>query len=116
MVPGAESRGFVAPRRAVSQSATASLNGKEPLWVEAEHTTSGFDGITTLPDHGANWAAQHVYTIVSHVFLSQILGFPWPTGDEALVERFLGEIFVVLLHVLFRWGDELQGNELVAAN
>lgn len=38
------------------------------------------------------------------------------TCNEALEEGFLGEILVVLLHVLFRWGDELQGDELVAVD
>ena len=36
------------------------------------------------------------------------------TGNETLVEGLVGEVFVVLLQVLFRWGDELHGDELIA--
>ena len=27
---------------------------------EREHTTAGLDGITTFPNHGADWSAAHV--------------------------------------------------------
>jgi hypothetical protein len=36
------------------------------------------------------------------------------TGDKALEERLVGEIFIVLLKVLLGWGDQLQGNQLVS--
>ena len=60
MVPGDEFNGFVAPRRAICLSVTVSFNGEEPRRAGAEHTTSGLDGITSLPDHGADGTAQHV--------------------------------------------------------
>ena len=36
------------------------------------------------------------------------------TGDEALEERFLGQVFVVLLEVLLGGSDELYGGEFVS--
>jgi hypothetical protein len=61
-----------------------------------EDGTAGLDDVLTLPDHGADGAAQHV-------------------GDETLEEGLGGEVLVVLLEVLLAGGGELHGNELEAA-
>jgi len=66
------------------------------LWVGgAKDDTAGLDGVTTLPDHGADWARGHV-------------------GDETGEERLGAQILVVLLEVLLGGGDELETNELEA--
>jgi hypothetical protein len=61
-----------------------------------EDGTAGLNDVLTLPDHGADGAAEHV-------------------GDETLEEGLGGEILVVLLEVLLAGGGELHGNELEAA-
>ncbi len=59
MVPGADARGLVAPRRAIEVNmCLPKVNATKH--AGAEHTTPGFDGITAFPDHGADGAAQHV--------------------------------------------------------
>lgn len=50
--------------------------------------------------------------MLAFVFFSSIGAFR--TGDEALEERLVGEILVVLLEVLLGGGGHLQGDELVA--
>lgn len=30
-----------------------------------ENDTAGLDGITSLPDHGGNWAGSHIWTLMS---------------------------------------------------
>jgi len=61
----------------------------------AEDGAAGLDGVAALPDHGAHGAAAHV-------------------GDEALEEGLVLQVLVVLLEVLLRRGDELDGGELEA--
>jgi hypothetical protein len=54
MVPGEEARGLVAPRMAGNVISNCII-------VEAvKHTTASLDGITALPDHGADGARVHV--------------------------------------------------------
>ncbi len=62
IVPGAEARGLVAPRR--TRKAVSGVTQQE---VRQEHTTASLDGITTFPDHGADWSATHVYTLLDVV-------------------------------------------------
>jgi len=60
-----------------------------------EESTTGLDGITALPDHGADRSAAH------------ILYKSW--------EEWLGrEILIVLLEVLLAWGAQLDSSKLVA--
>jgi hypothetical protein len=61
-----------------------------------EDDTAGLDGVTALPDHGADGAGGHV-------------------GDETGEERLAGEVGVVGLEVLLGGGDELDGGKLEAA-
>lgn len=61
-----------------------------------EDDTAGLDGVTALPDHGADGAGSHV-------------------GDETGEEGLAGEVGVVGLEVLLGGGDELDGRELEAA-
>lgn len=61
-----------------------------------EKNTTGLDGITALPDHGADGTAVHVV-------------------DEASEEGLVLEVGIVLLEVLLAGGDELDGSKLVAA-
>ena len=58
MVPGWEARGLVAPRRTGEKALVI-----VPKRSECIHTTSGLDGITTFPNHGADWSAVHVYCV-----------------------------------------------------
>lgn len=58
MVPGADARGLVAPRRAVRGNAVSDMQLRLTLIVE--RTTTSFNCITTFPDHGADGTAQHV--------------------------------------------------------
>ena len=37
------------------------------------------------------------------------------TGNETLVEGLVGEVFVMLFEMLFRWADKFHGHKLVAA-
>ena len=60
-----------------------------------EDGAASLDGVTTLPDHGADGARQHV--------LDQ-------TGEEGLAL----EVGIVVLEVLLAGSDELDGNELEA--
>jgi hypothetical protein len=60
-----------------------------------EDLAAGLDGITALPDHGADGAGAHV-------------------GDESREEGLLGEVLVVLLEVLLGGGGELDGGKLEA--
>ena len=57
MVPGWEARGLVAPRRTAKLLVVVYPKEAFP------HTTSGLDGITSLPNHGADWSAVHVYCV-----------------------------------------------------
>jgi hypothetical protein len=61
-----------------------------------EDDTAGLDGVTALPDHGADGARGHV-------------------GNETGEERLAGEVGVVGLEVLLGGGDQLDGRELEAA-
>ena len=61
-----------------------------------EDDTAGLDGVTALPDHGADGAGGHV-------------------GNETGEERLAGEVGVVGLEVLLGGGDELDGGKLEAA-
>jgi hypothetical protein len=61
-----------------------------------EDDTAGLDGVTALPDHGADGARGHV-------------------GNETGEERLAGEVGVVGLEVLLGGGDELDGSKLEAA-
>lgn len=75
MVPGAEARGLVAPRMAknarVSNTDASNFTcpTKEGPTETREHkvdrrgvrTATSLDGITALPDHGDDGAAEHVY-------------------------------------------------------
>lgn len=56
MVPGAEARGLVAPRIAVTELASSEfyVNCKVVL------TAASLDDVTALPDHSDNGTAQHV--------------------------------------------------------
>jgi len=60
-----------------------------------EKGTAGLDGITTLPDHGADGARVHV-------------------RDQTSEERLVAEVSVVLLEVLLAGGGELNGSHLEA--
>lgn len=60
-----------------------------------EDGTASLDGVTALPDHGADRARVHV-------------------GNEAGEERLVGQVGVVLLEVLLARGGELDGGKLVA--
>lgn len=60
-----------------------------------EDLAASLDGITALPDHGADGAAAHV-------------------GDQAREEGLLGEVGIVLLEVLLGGGGELDGGKLEA--
>lgn len=60
-----------------------------------EDLAAGLDGVTALPDHGADGAAAHVC-------------------DQPREEGLLSEIGIVLLEVLLGGGGELDGGELEA--
>ena len=60
-----------------------------------EDLAASLDGVTALPDHGADGAAAHV-------------------GNEPREEGLLGEVGVVLLEVLLGGSDELDGGKLEA--
>lgn len=53
------------------------------------------DGVSSLPDHGDDWAADHVV-------------------DQTSKESLAGEVGIVLLHEFTGGGPELHGDELVA--
>ncbi len=55
-------------------------------------TAASLDGITALPDHGADGARKHVYNVVS--FCGPIEAQSVPTLDEATEEGLAGEILV----------------------
>lgn len=59
----------------------------------AEEDTAGLDGVTALPDHGADGTGGHV-------------------GNETREEGLAGEVGVVGLEVLLGGGDELDGGKL----
>lgn len=61
-----------------------------------EDGAASLDGITALPDHGADGARVHVL-------------------NQTLEERLLGEVRVVVLEVLLAGSDELDGSKLEAA-
>lgn len=54
MVPGEEARGLVAPRMA-SDVISSCIIVKD-----VKHTAASLDGVTALPDHGADGARVHV--------------------------------------------------------
>jgi hypothetical protein len=60
-----------------------------------EDLASSLDGITALPDHGADGAAAHV-------------------GNQSREEGLLGEVLVMLLEVLLGGRGELDGGKLEA--
>ena len=60
-----------------------------------EDLAAGLDGVTALPDHGADGSAAHV-------------------GNQSREEGLLGEIGIVLLKVLLGGGGELDGGKLEA--
>jgi len=62
-----------------------------------EESAAGLDGITSFPDHSADWSAGHVL-------------------DESWEERLLRKILVVLLEMGSRSSHELDGSELEAAS
>lgn len=62
----------------------------------AEEDTAGLDGVTALPDHGADGARGHV-------------------GNETVEEGLALEVGVVGLEVLLGGGDELDGGKLETA-
>lgn len=63
----------------------------------SEKDTAGLDGITTFPNHGADWSATHVL-------------------DESWEEWLGGEILVVLLEVLLAGSHQLDSGKLVSAS
>jgi len=62
----------------------------------AEEDAASLDGVTALPNHGADGTTQHVL-------------------DQAGEEWLLLEVGVVSLEVLLAWGDKFNGDELEAA-
>jgi hypothetical protein len=80
-----------------------------------EDGTAGLDGITTFPDHGANWAGGHVCS-GSSVNTRKSRWKEERTRNETGEERLLGQVLVVLLEVLLRGGDELDSDELEAVS
>lgn len=59
----------------------------------SEENTAGLDGITTFPDHGADWSAAHIL-------------------DESWEEWLGGEILIVLLEVLLAGSHQLDSGKL----
>ena len=95
-----------------------------------EEDAVGLDGVTALPDHGADGARVHVWGSVSmdmlcfFVLLCGVLegqarvlesGVSVRTGDQTGEEGLASEISVVLLEVLLAGSAELDGSELEAA-
>ena len=108
MVPGAEARGLVAPRRAERNISRQFIASRD-----VELTAASLDGVTALPDHSADGARGHVCPP------SLVSIFPWAcggkhtlnqTGEEGLASK----VGVVLLEVSLARGDKLDGNELEA--
>lgn len=67
-------------------------------WVGGtEEGTTGLDGITSFPDHGADWARVHVV-------------------DKTSKEWLVGEISIVLLEVLLSRAAELDASKLVTTS
>lgn len=58
MVPGADANGLVAPRRAEEKELDGVIAGVSKR--KGLLTTASLDGITSFPDHGADWARVHV--------------------------------------------------------
>jgi len=126
MVPGAEARGLVAPRRAGEKV----VRGMR-LVKAGKLTSAGLDSITTFPNHSADWSGTHVcYTLDVYVVREGIgvLHLMSP-GKNGLVERSSSgsqissvpnspafRVLTVLLEVLFAGGHELDSSELVSAD
>lgn len=91
MVPGAEARGLVAPRRAFAIISTIYMIIARRML----HTAASLDNFPAFPDHSADGTRVHV--------LDQ-------TGEEGLS----GKIRVVLLEVLSAGLGHLDGDELEA--
>ena len=99
----------------------------------AEENTAGLDGVTALPDHGADGARGHVWglsvcnatwgcgggglqgalqgALQGQVFRRTLVR----TGDQTREEGLASEVGVVLLEVLLAGSDKLDGSELEAA-
>lgn len=125
MVPGAEARGLVAPRRAGKGGCQSLHTHRDRRWL----TAAGLDGITALPDHGDDGAAVHVYWSSQH--RSGATRGGCRTLDEASEEGLVLEVGIctrvsmvgrsvskdmdrtVGLEVLLAGGGELDGGELV---
>lgn len=98
-----------------------------------EQDTAGLDGVTALPDHGADGARGHVWGalacnatwVVERGGFAGALQGSWRgcgdseararTGNQAGEEGLASEVGVVLLEVLLAGLDELDGSELEAA-
>lgn len=124
MVPGLEARGLVAPRMtSIGNIQTCPLLAQKGEHRGRWHTTASLDCVTTLPNHCADRSAQHVYQSCVSYLVPCILHFGVSyhvesrrTCNETLEERLVGQIFVVLLEVLFGRSHELDCGKLVAAN
>jgi hypothetical protein len=81
--------------------------------TDGQLTAAGLDGITALPDHGDDGAAEHVLKSVSTNIITKILRVRL-TGDEAGEEGLVLEVGVVLLELSTGRGGELHGSELEA--
>ena len=55
IVPGAEANGFVVPKRAASESVMLVFS-----IMSNERTATSLDGLTSLPYHSTDGAAQHI--------------------------------------------------------
>lgn len=125
MVPGAEARGLVAPRRAGNRGCQSLHKHRD----RSRLTAASLDGITALPDHGDDGAAVHVYWSSQHRSGSTRGGCR--TLDEASEEGLVLEVGIctrvsifgrsvskdmdrtVGLEVLLAGGGELDGSKLV---
>ena len=92
-------------------------------WLEAGYsdavtgrlTTAGLDGITALPDHGADGARVHVLNQTREEGLASEVGIcEWSESIGNLYNGSRGR--TVLLEVLLAGGDELDGGKLEAVS
>ena len=71
-VSGVQCRGIGGGREETTYNSVVTTNGTwaRSSWVGGtEEDTASLDGITTFPDHGADWAGTHVYySILSALF------------------------------------------------
>jgi len=96
---------------------------------EGQCTSAGLDSITTLPNHGADRSATHIYELLDVFNCCFVAGYIhlMRPGKKDLEERsssvgislalswtHLQMALTMLLEVLLRWGDQLDGCELVS--